>query len=100
MEGPVAAAPDRGVDPEVDLVGESLGGELVGELAAAEGDQVPAVLALEAGHAPGEVALEQRRVPVEGFFEGPGGDVFGDGVHPLGKAGVVGDGGPDAGEAL
>jgi hypothetical protein len=33
VEGPVAAAPDRGVDPEVDLVGESLFGELVGELA-------------------------------------------------------------------
>ena len=40
----------------MDLVGESLGGELVGEFAAAEGDQVPAVLALEAGHALGEVA--------------------------------------------
>jgi hypothetical protein len=29
VEGPVAAAPDSGVDPEVDLVGESLFGELV-----------------------------------------------------------------------
>src|SRR5918995_2085849 len=44
VEGPVAAAPDRGVDPEVDLVGEPPCGELVGELATAEGDQVPAVL--------------------------------------------------------
>jgi hypothetical protein len=52
------AARDRGVDPEVDLVGESLFGELVGELAAAEGDQVPAVLGLEAGHALGELALD------------------------------------------
>src|SRR2546428_12724574 len=100
MESPVAAAPDRGVDPEMDLVGEAVSGKLVGELAAAEGDQVPAVLALEAGRALGEVALDQRRVPLEGFLQGPGGDVLGDAVHPLGEAGVVGDGGPDAGEAL
>src|SRR5436309_12957436 len=84
----------------MDLVREALGGELGGELAAAEGDQVPAVLALEAGHALGEVALDQRRVPVEGFFEGPGSDVLGDAVHALSEAGLVGDGGPDAGEAL
>src|SRR5438093_13650731 len=84
----------------MDLVREALGGELGGELAAAEGDQVPAVLALEAGHTLGEVALDQRRVPVEGFFEGPGSDVLGNTVHPLGEAGVVGDGGPDADETL
>src|SRR4029453_10434185 len=47
-----------------------------------------------------EVALEQRRVPVEGFFQGPGGDVLGDCLPPLCKAGVVGDGGPGAGQAL
>src|SRR5438093_11558017 len=84
----------------MDLVREALGGELGGELAAAEGDQVPAVLALEAGHALGQVALDQRRVPLEGFLEGPGSDILGDTVHPLSEAGVVGDGGPDAGEAL
>jgi hypothetical protein len=74
--------------------------ELVGQLATAEGDQVPAVPTLEAGHALGEVALDQRRVPLEEFFQDPGGDVLGDAVHPLGEAGVVGDGGPDVGEAL
>src|ERR1700716_73087 len=100
VERPVTAAPDRGVDPEVDLVGEAPGGELVGQFAAAEGDQVPAVLALEASHALGEVALDQRRVPLERFFQGPGGDVLGDAVHPLGETGVVGDIGPAAGEPL
>ena len=36
----------------------------------------------------------------ERFFQGPGRHVLGDAIHPLGEAGVVGDGGPDAGEAL
>src|SRR5438874_937771 len=100
MEGPFAAAPHCGVDPEVDLVGQSISDEFVGQFAAAEGDQVPAVPALEARHALGEVAPDQRRVPVQGLLQGPGGDVLGDAVHPLGEAGVVGDGGPNAGEAL
>jgi hypothetical protein len=60
VEGPFAIAPDHGVDSEVELVGQSLGGELVRELAAAERDQVPAVLALEPGHALGQVALAPR----------------------------------------
>src|SRR4029450_7170962 len=74
VEGPVAAAPDRGVDPEVDLVGESLFGELVANFPPAEGDQVPEVPGLEAGHALGELARDQRRVPLERLLQGPGGD--------------------------
>jgi hypothetical protein len=100
MEGTLAAAPDRRVDPEVDLVDEPVPDQVVGQLAAAEREQVAPVPSLDAGNALGQVARDQGGVPGERLGEGPGGDVLGQAVGPLGEARVVGDCRPVAGEAL
>jgi hypothetical protein len=99
VERAVAGSPDDRLDPEVHLVDKAPAGQLVGEPAAAEREQVAAVLALQRGHGFGQVPLEQRRVPGERPLQRLGGDVLGDAVRPLGETGVVGGGGPEAGQA-
>jgi hypothetical protein len=62
VEGPLAVAPHGRIDPEVHLIHEALPSKLVRQAAAAEGEQIAAMLSLQLPDALGEVALDQRRV--------------------------------------
>lgn len=88
MESPDPVAPDDGMQPEPDLVHDAATCEIVCELTAAVGDELPWNLRLQRRHGLDRVGAEKSRVRGQRLPERSRGDVLqnrGDelGVRPL-----------------